>query len=1082
MKSMKLFTVLLLATMCLLPGNLAMANPITVDDARQNALEFFSSGKARRVKGNLNLSLAYSMKGTTATATDDEAVLYAFNINDGNGFVIVSGDDVAVPILGYCDKGSFDADNLPCNVKAWLNSYAEEIASAKAHGVITSKKSIAPKKAKSSVDVLVDSEWGQRSPYNYQCVFDGDYCATGCVATAMAQVMYYWGTKGAHGETYPCGSKSIPSYNTITNHYTVGELDQIDSFDWTNMTMNNGYPSTAASKEAVAQLMRYCGQSVKMDYTPEDGSGAYMQDVTSALSDYFGYYSSMSFEYISYVDSVNQEALNWNDIIYNQLADEKPVLMACSSHAFICDGYDANTGKFHFNWGWDGNLDGWYEMHAGYGAVYLKYAKEAIINIQPEKRKQYAVLSADESTLTFYFDDEKDSREGTVFEIKYDYTPQYWWQTPDKHQGWYGIETITDVVFDESFANARPTSTSNWFAELRGLVNIFNMENLNMSKVTDMSGMFSGCFNLESFDVGGYDNFDTSNVTDMSHLFANCVKLYRVPLDYFGTQNVTDMSYMFYNCSQLSLEYSGFGAFYTPKLTNMSRMFAGCFRSSNYVDLGDFGYWDYRSLDLDLSFFDTSNVTDMSGLFEGCDGLSSIDLSSFTTANVTNMSYMFSGCSGLSEIDLSNFETSKVTDMSGMFSGCSGLSEIDLSNFETSQVTDMSGMFSGCSGLPSIDLGNFETYNVTNMGSMFSDCSGLPSIGLGNFETSQVTDMSGMFSGCSGLLSIDLGNFETSKVTNMGSMFSGCSGLPNIGLRNFDTSNVTDMSYMFSGCSSLTNLDISCFVTSKVRNMRYMFNGCSTLTNLDVCHFETSKVTDMGYMFSKCSRLSSLNLNNFNTTNVTNLEYMFSGCSGVSTIDLSSFNTSNVKNLAGLFSNCSNLSKIDVSNFETSKVTNMMYVFNGCSELGSLNISMWDMSKITAAFYTTKMMANCIKLKDLSLPYINSSKCNSDLCYGVGTESSPCVIHVPDDFDFGVDTSGDYFIWKKGYFCLANDPLVGDVNGDGLINITDVVCLSNHVLGNTPSLFILDAADVNADGIVNVTDVVDLVNQILGQD
>ena len=1026
---MKLFTVLLLATMCLLPGNLAMANPITVDDARQNALEFFSSGKARRVKGNLNLSLAYSMKSTITTNVDDDAVLYAFNINDGNGFVIVSGDDVATPILGYSDKGSFDINNVPCNMKAWLNSYAEEITLAKVNATSSTKSvSSASRKAKSTVDVLVDSRWGQRDPYNDQCVFDGDYCATGCVATAMAQVMCYWGTKGAHGETYPCGSKSIPSYNTITNHYTVGELDQIDSFDWSNMT--NGYPSTTASKEAVAQLMRYCGQSVKMDYTPDAGSGANMSDVTSALSDYFGFYSNLSLEYMSYVDSVNQEALDWNDMIYNQLVDEKPILMGCCSHAFICDGYDASTGKFHFNWGWNGNWDGWYEMHAWTPAVHLQYYKEAIIDIQPENRKQYAVLSTDESTLTFYFDEEKESREGTVYEIKYDFTPQYWYQTPDKHQGWYGIETITDVVFDESFANARPTSTSYWFAELRGLVNISNMEYLNMSKVTDMRGMFSGCFNLESLDVGGYDNFNTSNVTDMSFLFANCVKLTYAPLDYLGTQNVTDMSYMFFNCSQLYLGYSGLSAFYTPNLTNMSYMFAGCFPSRIYVDYGDFGYWDYRSLDLDLSFFDTSNVTDMSGLFAGCDGLSSIDMSSFNTSKVTNMNGMFSGCSGLMDIDLSNFDTSKVTDMSSMFWGCSGLPSIELSNFDTSNVTDMSYMFSGCSGLPSIELSNFET----------------------------------------------------SKVTNMSSMFSGCSGLPSIDLSNFDTSNVTDMSYMFSGCCSFTSLDVSRFITSKVRNMRYMFNGCSTLTNLDVSHFETSKVTDMGYMFSKCSRLSSLNLNNFNTTNVTNLEYMFSGCSGVSTIDLSNFNTSNVKNLAGLFSNCSSLSTIDVSNFETSKVTNMMYVFNGCSELGSLNISMWDMSKITAAFYTTKMMANCIKLKDLSLPYINSSKCNSDLCYGVGTESSPCVIHVPDDFDFGVDTSGDYFIWKKGYFCLANDPLVGDVNGDGLINITDVVCLSNHVLGNTPSLFILDAADVNADGIVNVTDVVDLVNQILGQD
>ena len=118
-----------------LTGNV-IANPISVDDAMLRAKKILSSNTAKRIKGNINLSLAYSMTDSLSTIAE-EPVLYAFNINDGNGFVIVSGDDVAKPILGYCDSGSFDADNIPVNMKIWLNSYAEEISWAKKHDSTT---------------------------------------------------------------------------------------------------------------------------------------------------------------------------------------------------------------------------------------------------------------------------------------------------------------------------------------------------------------------------------------------------------------------------------------------------------------------------------------------------------------------------------------------------------------------------------------------------------------------------------------------------------------------------------------------------------------------------------------------------------------------------------------------------------------------------------------------------------------------------------------------------------------------------------------------------------------------------------
>ena len=250
-----------------------------------------------------------------------------------------------------------------------------------------------------------------------------------------------------------------------------------------------------------------------------------------------------------------------------------------------------------------------------------------------------------------------------------------------------------------------------------------------------------------------------------------------------------------------------------------------------------------------VNLLDTSNVTNMSGMFYYCYKLTSLDVSNFNTSNVTNMSYVFYRCR-LTSLDVSNFDTSQVTDMENMFSGCSGLTSLDLSNFDTSQVTDMSQMFNYCSKLTSLDVSKFDTSEVTNMSHMFYECNNLTGLDLSKFDTSKVTMMNSMFFSCSRLTSLDVSSFDTSKVTTMDSMFSYCSSLTSLDLSNFNTSNVTGMSVMFSDCSSLTNLDLSKFDTSKVTNMSHMFGNCRGLTSLDVSNFNTSKVTNMKSMFS----------------------------------------------------------------------------------------------------------------------------------------------------------------------------------------------------------------------------------------
>ncbi|EOK55733.1 bacterial surface protein 26-residue, partial [Enterococcus faecalis EnGen0061] len=163
-------------------------------------------------------------------------------------------------------------------------------------------------------------------------------------------------------------------------------------------------------------------------------------------------------------------------------------------------------------------------------------------------------------------------------------------------------------------------------------------------------------------------------------------------------------------------------------------------------------------------------------------GLQTLDVSNFDTSQVTSMGGMFIGCRGLQTLDVSNFDTSQVINMSSMFADCRGLQTLDITNFDTSQVTNMSNMFDGCSGLQTLDVSKFDTSKVTGMIYMFRDCSGLQTLDVTKFNTSQVTYMWNMFSGCSGLQTLDLSNFDTSQVTNTDEMFDNCDALKKITL------------------------------------------------------------------------------------------------------------------------------------------------------------------------------------------------------------------------------------------------------------------------------------------------------------
>ena len=264
----------------------------------------------------------------------------------------------------------------------------------------------------------------------------------------------------------------------------------------------------------------------------------------------------------------------------------------------------------------------------------------------------------------------------------------------------------------------------------------------------------------------------------------------------------------------------------------------------------------YNTTDQAVYYYTEPNVVFLNenseAMFRWFTKMETIDLSSFNTSEVTTMNTMFYMMNSLKSIDVSGFNTSKVTDMNAMFDLTGVIEQLDVSNFDTSNVTDMRWMFFGLNKLKKLNLTNFDTNKVTNMYGMFDAMTDVSEIKFGtNFNTRNVTNMGRMFSRTSSIQQLDLSHFNTGNVTAMNDMFSLMTSLTQINFgANFDTSNVTDMTGMFYQSTSLVNLDLSHFNTRKVKSMNSMFSQMSGLTILDISNFETPSLEDAGSMFA----------------------------------------------------------------------------------------------------------------------------------------------------------------------------------------------------------------------------------------
>ncbi len=434
------------------------------------------------------------------------------------------------------------------------------------------------------------------------------------------------------------------------------------------------------------------------------------------------------------------------------------------------------------------------------------------------------------STLTFHYDENKSSCSNEKYSL------------PGEGEipKWQRLNNIYNVVFDESFADARPKSCYRWFKD-KYITNITGIEYLNTSEVTSMESMFMNCAKLTSLDLS---HFNTENVTTMKEMFYGCQSLSELNVSSFNTSKVTDMSYMFYWCHVLST--------------------------------------------LDFSSFDTRNVTDMTSMFRDCYILNNIRATDlFVTDQVTSYTNMFSDCKNLPNYQDSNVGKTAAKDY---LTYTSPQSWVEYQSSTSTLTFHCDNTRTAVTATNKYDLPAagespgwlerkkdivYVVFDKSFANARPERCTGwfngmvrlLNIEGMEYLNTDSVNDMSNMFLNCLVLTSVDLSHLNTENVTTMTHMFCACRSLKGVDLSSFNTSKVDDMSYMFYCCDNLSILDLSSFNTAKVTHMQNMFemDGKTKLERIFVSEqFVTDKVDEDKDMFKQCTALSGFDANQVN--------------------------------------------------------------------------------------------------------------------------------------------------------------------------------------------------------------------------
>ena len=541
-----------------------VANPISWQQAQQNAQTFLQQrGKHVDIP---------SLRRAPMTSS---APCYIFNIGDNEGYVIAAADDCVSPILGYSYEGSIDVEHIPDNMQWWIDEYACQIQFMREKGRSTPR---APKKspAQPAVAPLLTTHWNQTRPYNQACPLDtnGERCMTGCVATAMAQVLYYH-----HARSVTQTTHEMAAYVTKRG-VSVSAIPAGSFIDWDNMAERYGLSveTTPEQDAAVANLMRYCGSSVHMNYT-SGSSGAAAAHVAPAMIAYFNYTSKTQAVNRSDCGLSDDE---WEDMIYNELSNSRPVLYSGFTeynvgHAFVCDGYDGE-GFYHINMGW-GDQGTYYLLTAidsvGTSLIHFNRSQEVIINAEPRDimpSLDEGIQFADPITRALCLNAADTDDDGTVTieeaAAVTDMGPYRWlWMSSfDEFKYFTGVTSLGFAIFNgceelQSFVlhDAVTSIGENAFNNCSSLKEI----SIPASVTSVGNNAFLGCSSMKKFHwnaksclpaVGGIipaavewlSIGDSVEVIPSS--FAKNTKIKRLTLG----KNVTKIaSYAFYRCARL---------------------------------------------------------------------------------------------------------------------------------------------------------------------------------------------------------------------------------------------------------------------------------------------------------------------------------------------------------------------------------------------------------------------------------------------------------------------------------------------------------------------------------------------------
>ena len=525
------------------------------------------------------------------------------------------------------------------------------------------------------------------------------------------------------------------------------------------------------------------------------------------------------------------------------------------------------------------------------------------------------------------------------------------------------------------------------------ITSITGLENLDTSKVVNMSGFFSG-IRVSSLDVS---SLDTSNVTNMSSMFSGA-SIPSIDIRKWNVSNVLDMTTMFASSNIPSINLSGLDA---SKVTTMNQMFS--YSSSSSIDVSNLnasnvenmGMMFYQTGNLNtinLSNFNTAKATDMSHMF-AYSGISSIDLSTLNTSNVTNMFDMFGYDTNLESLDFSDLDVSKVTNAEILING-SGIKEFTIEGLSWDSLSNFNSIFSSADKLEVLNANNMSLPKVTSIYT-FSSLTNIKQFNMNHLNAPKLSSIGRLFSGSKVITdsvdlsylnapeltslsylaertvikNINLSHFvDTSKLVDMGYMFRDTPCIENIDLTGTDTSNVTNINSFFDN-SAIQNFDFSQLDTSSVKYLNLFLAGAYKIKSVDLSSFDNShsysgdggtfysmslenldlhglSFTSADYTFDGIHR--SKNIKNLNMSDMTWDSHYFnlSGSSNLQTVDFSNTNAPTLS-MAGEFTNANSLISLNLSNFNAPSTTDLTKTFYGTSNLNSLDMTGIKLGKIT---------------------------------------------------------------------------------------------------------------------------------------